>query len=162
MLLGQIDGETLNDLTSVTTESTEQGTVTVHDNETELLVSLEQFTQCLSVELVVTKVERSVDGLERLEINVNLALLSFRCDNFTTVHDKPIGRDLVVKLETLLSGGNGRQHGETVDTRLNVGGGTLIVRLGGVRRTEVEGEWFLTYILFSQHLGCSANLILRG
>jgi hypothetical protein len=40
VLLGQIDGETLKDLTGVTTESTEQSTVTVHDNETELLVRL--------------------------------------------------------------------------------------------------------------------------
>jgi hypothetical protein len=59
------------------------------------------------VELVVTQVEGGVDGLERLEVNVNLALLSFRGDNFTTVHDESIGRDLVVELETLLGRGNG-------------------------------------------------------
>jgi hypothetical protein len=161
VLLGQIDGEPLDDLTSVTTESTEQGTVTVHDNETELLVSLEQFTQCLGVELVVTQVERSVDGLERLEVNVNFALLSFRCDNFTTVYDKSIGGDLVVELETLLGRSNGRQHGETVHTRLNVGGGTLDC---AIRRRSAHEGWGVvsTYILFSQHLGCSANLILGG
>ena len=126
VLLGQIDGETLKDLASVTTESTEQSTVTVHDNETELLISLEKFTQGFSVELVVTKVEGGVDGLERFEVDINLALLSFRGDNFTTVHDQSIGRDLVVELQTLLSRGNGRQHGESVHSRLNVGGGTLL------------------------------------
>lgn len=141
VLLGQINGETLDNLTSVTTESTKQSTVTVHDDETELLVGLEQFTQCLGVELVVTKVKRGVDGLERLEIDVNLALLSFGGDNFTTVHDKSIGRNLVVELKTLLGRGNGRQHGETVHTRFNVGGGT---------------------VLFSQHLCGSADLILGG
>jgi hypothetical protein len=58
------------------------------------------------VELVVTQVERSVDRLEGLEIDVNLALLSFCGDNFTTVDDQAIGRDLVVQLETLLGGSN--------------------------------------------------------
>lgn len=126
MLLGQINGETLKDLTGVATESTEQSTVTVHDNETELLIGLEKLTQCLGVELVVTQVEGCVDGLERFEVDVNLALLSFRGDNFTTVHDQSIGRDLVVELQTLLSRRNGRQHGESVHSRFNVGGGTLL------------------------------------
>ena len=126
MLLGQINGQTLKDLTSVATESTEQSTITIHDNETELLISLEKLTQCFSVELVVTKVEGGIDGLERFEVDVNLALLSFRGDNFTTVHDQSIGRDLVVELQTLLSRGNGRQHGKSVHSRLNVGGGTLL------------------------------------
>lgn len=126
MLLGQINGEALKDLTSVTTESTEQSTVTVHDNETKLLISLKKLTQGFSVELVITKVEGSVDGLERFEVDVNLALLSFRGDNFTTVHDQSIGGDLVVQLQTLLSRGNGRQDGESVHSRLNVRGGTLL------------------------------------
>jgi hypothetical protein len=77
------------------------------------------------VELVVTKVEGGVDGLEGLEIDVNLALLSLGGDNFTTVHDQSIGGNLVVQLETLLGGGNGRQNGKTVDTRLDVGSSTL-------------------------------------
>ena len=126
VLLWQVNGETLKDLTSVTTESTEQSTVTVHDNETELLIGLKKLTQCFSVELVVTKVEGGVDGLERFEVDVNLALLSFRGDNFTTVHDQSIGRDLIVELQTLLGRGNGRQHGESIHSRLNVGGGTLV------------------------------------
>jgi hypothetical protein len=63
------------------------------------------------VELVVAKVERGVNGLEGLEINVNLALLSFRGDNFTTVHDQSIRGNLVVQLQTLLSGGNSGQDG---------------------------------------------------
>lgn len=148
MLLGKIDGQTLQNLTSVTTEGTEERTVTVHDDETELLVRLKQLAQSLGVELVVTQVERSVDRLEGLEINVNLALLSFRGDDFTTVDDQAIGRDLVVQLETLLGGGNGRKDGQTVHTRLDVGGSTLFERLisenfrgsgGGDRGTENRG-----------------------
>jgi hypothetical protein len=77
VLLGQIDGETLEDLTGVTTEGTEQSTVTIHDDETKLLVSLEKLTQGFSVELVVTEVEGGVDWLEGFEIDIDFALLSF-------------------------------------------------------------------------------------
>jgi uncharacterized membrane-anchored protein len=107
VLLGQIDGQTLKDLTGVTTESTKQSTVTVHDNETELLVRLQKLTQGLSVKLVVTKVQRCVDGLEGFEVDVNFALLPFGGDNFTTVHNQSIGGNLVIQLETLLGRSNG-------------------------------------------------------
>lgn len=80
------------------------------------------------MELVVAKVERSVDGLKGLEVDVDLPLLAFRGDNFTTVDDQSIRRHLVVQLETLLGGGNGRQDGESVDARLDVGGSALEVR----------------------------------
>jgi hypothetical protein len=131
VLLGKIDLQTLEDLTGVSTQSAEQRTVTVHDNETELLVGLKQLTQSLGVELVVTKVERGIDGLEGLEVDVNLTLLSFGGDNFTTVHDQSIGGNLVVQLETLLGGGDGRQDGETVNTGLDVGGSTLFKDIDG-------------------------------
>lgn len=138
MLLGKIDRQTLQNLTSVTAEGTEERTVTVHDDKTELLVRLEQLTQSLSVELVVTQVERGVDWLEGLEINVNFALLSFRSDNFTTVDHQAIGRDLVVQLETLLGGGNSGKDGKTVYTRLDVGGSTLYKVL---KFPKISGKW---------------------
>ena len=77
------------------------------------------------MEFVVAKVQRRVDGLEGFEVDVDLALLAFGGDDFTTVDDKAIGWDLGVELETLLGGGNSRQDGKTVDARLDVGGGTL-------------------------------------
>jgi hypothetical protein len=144
VLLGKIDRQTLQNLTSVTAKGTEERTVTVHDDETELLVRLEQLAQSLSVELVVTQVERGVDGLEGLKVDVNLALLSFRSDNFTTVDDQAIRRDLVVQLETLLGGGNSGQDGQTVHTRLDVGGSTLSEHLVSEIFGEVAGlpgEW---------------------
>jgi hypothetical protein len=139
VLLGEIDRQTLQNLTGVTAEGTKERTVTVHDDETELLVRLEQLTQSLSVELVVTQVERGVNGLEGLEIDVNLALLSFRSDNFTTVDDQAIGRDLVIQLETLLGGGNSGKDGKTVHTRLDVGGSTLYQMLNSEIFGEVAG-----------------------
>jgi hypothetical protein len=140
VLLGQIDLQTLKNLTGVSTQSTEERTVTVHDDETELLVGFEQLAQGLGVELVVTKVEGGVDGLEGLEIDVNLALLSLGGDNFTTVDDQSIGGNLVVQLETLLCGGNGRQNGKTVDTRLDVRGSTLWCHKDILAPRTLEGE----------------------
>lgn len=108
MLLGQVDGETLQDFSGIATEGTEKSAVTVHHNETELLVRLQQLAQGFGVELVVTKIEGGVDGLERLEVDVNLPLLSFRCDDFTTVDDQSIRGHLVVEFQPLLGGGDGR------------------------------------------------------
>lgn len=134
MLLGKIDRQTLQNLASVTTQSTKERTVTVHDDETELLVRLEQLAQSFCVELVVTKVERGVDGLERFEVNVNLALLAFLGDNFTTVDNQTIGWNLVVQLQTLLGGGDGGQDGKTVHTGLDVGGSTLLSHVSLARK----------------------------
>ena len=125
VLLGKIDRELVDNLTGVSAQSSEQGTVTIHDDKTELLVGLEQLSQSLSVELVVAQVKGGVDGLEGLEIDVDLSLLSFLGQDFTTVDDQTIRGDLVVQLETLLGRGNGGQDGLSVDSRLDVGGGTL-------------------------------------
>lgn len=107
VLLGKIDRELLADFTSVSRKSTEEGTVTVHDDETKGLVGLEQFTQSLGVELVVAKVQGGVDGLEGLKVNVDLSFLSFGSDDFTTVDNETVRGNLVVELETLLGRGNG-------------------------------------------------------
>jgi hypothetical protein len=46
------------------------------------------------MKFVVAKVQRGVDGLEGLKVDVDLALLSFRGDDFTAVDNETIGRDL--------------------------------------------------------------------
>lgn len=97
----------MDNLTSVATQSAKESSVSVHDNETEFLVGLEQLGQGFGVKLVVTKVKGRVDRLERLEVYVDLSLLSLRGQDFATVNNKAIGRDLAVQLETLLSGGDG-------------------------------------------------------
>jgi hypothetical protein len=125
VLLGKIDGELVDDLTGVSAQGSKESTVTIHDDEAELLVGLEQLGQSLGMELVVTQVKGGVDGLERLEIDVDLSLLAFLGQDFTTVDDQTIRGDLVVQLETLLGGGNSGQDGLSVDSRLDVGGGTL-------------------------------------
>ena len=64
----------VNDLTRVASNSTEQSTVTVHDDETKLGVALQQVCECFSVEFVVAQVEGSVDGLEGCTYSTSLTL----------------------------------------------------------------------------------------
>jgi hypothetical protein len=125
VLLGKIDRELVDDLTGVAAKSSKQGTVTFHDDEAKLLVGLEQLGQSLGVELVVAQVEGGVDGLEGLEIDVDLSLLAFLGQDFTTIDDQTVRGHLVVQLEALLGRGNGGQDRLSVDSRFNVGGGTL-------------------------------------
>lgn len=77
VLLGQVDREFVDDFTGVAREGAEEGAVSVHDDETELLVRLQQLAEGLCMEFVVAEVERGVDGLEGLEVDVDLALLAF-------------------------------------------------------------------------------------
>lgn len=78
------------------------------------------------MEFVVTKIERSINWFERFKVNVNFTFLSFGRDDFTTVDDQAIRRDLVVKLETLLRRSDGRKNGKSVHTRFDVGSSTLL------------------------------------
>ena len=86
----------MDNLSRVARESAEQRAVSIHDDETKLLVRLQQLAECLSVELVVTEVQGGVDGLEGLEVDIDLALLAFGSDNFTAVDDQAIRRHLGV------------------------------------------------------------------
>jgi hypothetical protein len=140
VLLRQIDGESgvirsgflsdvhdslVNNFARVSRERAEQCTVSVHDDEAKLLVRLEQLAQGLGMELVVAEVQRRVDGLEGLEVDVDPALLALCGDDFTAVDDQAIRGDLGVELETLLGRGDGREDGQAVDTGLDVGRGSL-------------------------------------
>ena len=52
----------------------------------------------------VPEVERRIDRLEWLEINVYLSFLPFRGDDFPAVYNKSIGRHFGPQFEPLLSG----------------------------------------------------------
>ena len=59
VLLGEVDSELVDDLSCVAGNGTEKGAVTVHDDEAELGVRLEELLESLSVEFVVAKVKRA-------------------------------------------------------------------------------------------------------
>lgn len=54
------------------------------------------------MKFVVAEVEGGVDGFERLEVNVDPALLALAGDDFAAVDDEAVGRDTGVEFEALL------------------------------------------------------------
>lgn len=116
MFLGKIHRELLDNFSGIPTEGAEKRTVTIHDDESELLVRFEKLAERLGMELVITKIQRCVDRLEGLEIDVYFPFFSFRGNDFTTVDNQAIWRYLVIQFETLLSGRNCRKHGESIHT----------------------------------------------
>ena len=52
----------------------------------------------LSVEFVVAQIERGIDGLKRLEVNVDSPLLSILSQYSTTVQNESVLRDFVIEL----------------------------------------------------------------
>ena len=57
MFLGKVDSELVNHLASVARDGSEEGAVSIHDDEPELRIGFEQLLQGLCVEFVVTQVE---------------------------------------------------------------------------------------------------------
>ena len=57
VLLGQVDGEFVDNFASVSGECAEECAVTIHHDEAEFRIRLEQLRQCLCVELVVAKIQ---------------------------------------------------------------------------------------------------------
>jgi len=60
VFLGEVDSELMNNLTSVARDGSEEGTVSIHDDEPKLGVRFEQLLQSLRVEFIVTQVERPI------------------------------------------------------------------------------------------------------
>lgn len=107
VLLGQVDGEFVDDISSVAAQGAEESAVSVHDDEAEGLVGFEEFAESFGVEFVVAQVEGGIDGLEGLEVDVDFSFFAFRCDDFSAVDDQSIRGDFIVQLETLLGGCDG-------------------------------------------------------
>ena len=63
VLLGEVDGELVDDLACVARDGAEERAVAVHDNEAELGVRLEQLLKRLGMEFVVAQVERTGAGV---------------------------------------------------------------------------------------------------
>ncbi len=74
MFFGKINGEFVDDVSGVPTQSTEEGTIPIHNDEAELLIRLKELAQCLGVKFVIAQVQRGIDGLERLKIDIDSPL----------------------------------------------------------------------------------------
>lgn len=88
MLLRQINGELVKNVSGVTLQCTEQRSITVHYDEAEFVVVGQQCGQCFGVELVITKVQGGVDRFERFEIDVYFLLFALLGHDRTTVDDQ--------------------------------------------------------------------------
>ena len=97
-----------------------QRAVAIHNDETELVVGFEELLQRLCVELVVTQVERRVNRLEGLKIDVHFLLLVVIGEYGAAIDDETVRRHFGEEFEALLRGGYCGENGEAVDTRLDV------------------------------------------
>ena len=71
VLLGEVDGELVENLLVGALDCAVEGAVSVHDDETEGLIVNEELVQVLGVEFVIAEVERGIDGLEGLRWRAN-------------------------------------------------------------------------------------------
>jgi hypothetical protein len=69
-----------------------------------------------------------VDGFVRFKVKRNLFLFSLVGEDSSHEQDETIGRDSIVKFETLLSAGNGCQYGKTIYSGLDVGRSPVLLR----------------------------------
>ncbi len=69
----------------------------------------------------------------RLKIERDFLFLAFVCEDRADEEHETVGGNSVVELEPLLSAGDGRQDGETVDSGFNVGRRAVFLRQHGRR-----------------------------
>ena len=120
MLLGQLHWHPLDDLLVVALQSCKKHTVTVDDDEAELVIILEQGEQGLRVEAVLTLVGEDVDGSEGCQVNLDLLLrLAVLHENHATEDAQAVLGDGLVELQALTGGRDGGDDGLTRLTRLD-------------------------------------------
>jgi hypothetical protein len=64
----------------------------------------------------------------RFEIERDFLFFSFVCEDGSDEEDETVGGHSVVQLQTLLGRGDGSEHGQTIDTRLDVGRRAVFLR----------------------------------
>jgi len=74
-----------------------------------------------------------VDGLVRFEIERHLLFFALVCENGPDEQDEAIGRNSVVELQPLLSTCDCGKHRESINARLDVGCGSVLLRQHGGR-----------------------------
>ena len=105
----------------------EESTVTINNNETELVISFHHAVKFISVELVIAHVQGARDSLEGFNINGELLFFVVFSQDSTTVDDHTIWRNFGEELNTTKSGGNGSLNGNLVGVGFDVGASTEFV-----------------------------------
>ena len=108
VLLGKLHRHTLNDLFVVSLEGGKKHSITINDDEAELVVVLQEGEQGLSEEVVLALVGEDVDGAERCQIDLDLLLsLAVLHQDHSAEDAQTIFGCLLVKLQLLTRRGNG-------------------------------------------------------
>lgn len=72
------------------------------------------------MELVVAQIQRSIDGLEWLKIDVYSLLLAIIRQNGPTVNNQTVIRNSGIQLKLLLRRGNSTQHRQSEEIAMRV------------------------------------------
>ena len=107
-------------------------------NEPESVVVCQQRGEGLGVKFVVAEVQRGVDGLEGLKVDVDFLLLALVRDDRAAVDDQSVRGHLGVELEAVLHGGDGAQHGQPVHSTFDVGGSAVLIGQHLADATDLE------------------------
>ena len=102
VLLGQLDLHALEHLLVVALQGGHEDTITIDDDEAELVVVLEQGQQGLSVEIGLAFVGEDVDRSERSQVNLDLLLGFAVFEQDDTAEDaETVRRSVFVQLQLL-------------------------------------------------------------
>ena len=101
-------------------ESREQHTITVDDDETKLVIVLEEREERLRLKAVLASVAEDVDGAEWLEGNLELLFgMSVLHEDDTAEDDETVDGDVLVQLQLLSGRSDSRNDGLACLTRLD-------------------------------------------
>jgi len=112
VFLQQVHGELVQHLLRGSLHGPAQAPVVVHHDEPKGLVDNEELVQVLRVELVVAQVQRCVDALKRLEVDVHAPLLVVVSHHRAAVDHQVVFGAANVQLQSLLR----RRDGATADS----------------------------------------------
>ena len=120
VLLRQLDWHTLNDLLVVALKRRKEHSVTIDNDESKLVIVLEEREQRLRLKTILTSVAEDVDGSEWFEGNLDLLLgVAVLHQDDTTEDYEAIGRNMLVQLKLLSSRSDGRNDRLACLTRLD-------------------------------------------
>ena len=129
MLLGEVHGELVHDFLGAALDFGVQGTLTVHDQETEGGLTFQDTSEGAGIEAGFARVDANIDRLERFEVNHKLFLgvAAFVNDVIAAKEHETVFGTARVKLDTFTSVGNGLLDGETVGFVLYIVGFAVFI-----------------------------------
>ena len=92
------------------------------------------------MKFVVAEIQRSVDRLEGLEVDVDFLLLALVRHDCAAVDDQAVWGHLGVELEAVLHGSDGAQHREPVHSTFDIGRSAVLIGQHLADATDLKME----------------------